>query len=97
MALRLRVLALGIHVREAHLDGGKLVLATTKNYSHRIYLGDGIYAEVTLIYRNKGYVALPWTYPDYATEDYQQILRQVRALYLSQLRALGQPPSLSRR
>ncbi|MFH1084215.1 MAG: DUF4416 family protein [Chloroflexota bacterium] len=86
-----------LNLDPGYLDGGKLVLATTKNHSHRIYLRDGIYAEVTLIYRHKGYVALPWTYPDYASEDYQQILREVRALYLSQLRALDRSQPLTRR
>lgn len=56
--------------RRINLDPGLLtlanfVLASTKNYSHRIYLGDGIFAEVTLIYRNRSFQALDWTYPDY--------------------------------
>lgn len=46
-----------------------LILASTKNYSHRIYLGQGIYAETTLIYRHNRFQSLDWTYPDYKTED----------------------------
>ncbi|MFQ3675649.1 MAG: DUF4416 family protein [Endomicrobiia bacterium] len=58
------------HLRKVNVDPGyvessKLVLFTTKNYSHRIYLAEGIYAENTLIYSNKKFEPLPWTYPDY--------------------------------
>jgi len=42
-----------------------LILASTKNYSHRIYIGKGIYAEVTLIYKHQKFTSLEWTYPDY--------------------------------
>ncbi|MEO0072192.1 MAG: DUF4416 family protein [candidate division WOR-3 bacterium] len=56
--------------RNINIDPGFLTLAnfillTTKNYAHRIYLGNGIYGEVTLIFRQNSYQALPWTYPDY--------------------------------
>jgi hypothetical protein len=56
--------------RQVNIDPGiitmsNVVLASTKNYSHRIYLGKGIYAEVTLFYKGKTYTVLDWTYPDY--------------------------------
>jgi hypothetical protein len=56
--------------RRINLDPGllsaeRLVLATGKDYTHRIYLRDGIYADLTLIYQKGGYQTLPWTYPDY--------------------------------
>ena len=56
--------------RQINIDPGlislsSLVLASTKNYSHRIYLGQGIYAEVTLIYKDHKFNPLEWTYPDY--------------------------------
>jgi hypothetical protein len=56
--------------RRINIDPGlvslsNLILASTKNYAHRIYLGKGIYGEVTLIYKDKAYIALEWTYPDY--------------------------------
>ncbi len=58
--------------RKVNIDPGgiglsRIVLVTTKNYSHRIYLGNGIYGEVTLIYKNKTFQPLQWTYPDYKT------------------------------
>jgi len=55
-----------------------LVLASTKAYTHRVYLGDGIYAEVTLLYENKAFMPLPWTYPDYRRDDILQFLLRVR-------------------
>jgi hypothetical protein len=56
--------------RRINLDPGllsteRLVLATGKNYTHRIYLRDGIYADLTLLYQAGTYQKLPWTYPDY--------------------------------
>jgi len=81
--------------RRINLDPGyvslaKLVLATTKNHGHRIYLGQGIYAEVTLCYRNKTFRPWEWTYPDYASPPYIAIFDQIRELYLAQLRQRGQ-------
>ena len=69
--------------RPVNLDPGyltlaKLVLASTKDHAHRIYLADGIYAEVTLNYRGKGWQACDWTYPDYRRADYQEFFTQVR-------------------
>lgn len=76
--------------RPVNLDPGyigmsKLVLATTKNYSHRIYLKEGIYAEVTLQYRDGSFQPLSWTYPDYRTEDYRNFFDRVRKRYKKQL------------
>lgn len=73
--------------RPVNLDPGyvaasKLVLATTKDYSHRIYLRDGIYAEVTLVYHGQQFEPLQWTYPDYCTESYVRFFMDVRAAYL---------------
>ncbi len=78
--------------RRINLDPGyvslaKLVLATTKNHGHRIYLGQGIYAEVTLHYRNKIFCPWEWTYPDYASPPYIAIFNHIRELYLAQLRS----------
>jgi hypothetical protein len=70
--------------RPINLDPGcialsKLVLATTKDQAHRIYLGRGIYAEITLTYLNGAFRPMPWTYPDYRTEPYRRFFEQVRA------------------
>jgi hypothetical protein len=78
--------------RRVNLDPGyislsKMVLATTKNYSHRIYLGQGIYAEVTLHYRHSAFHPWEWTYPDYASPRYLEICGRIRDIYVAQLRA----------
>jgi len=78
-----------INLDPGYLCGGKLVLATTKDHAHRLYLGEGIYAEVTLAYRHGAWQPWPWTYPDYRSEEYAAILSVIRALYMAQLRALS--------
>lgn len=72
--------------REINLDPGylslsKLVLASTKDYSHRIYIGDDIFAEITLFYKDKTFQPTPWTYPDYRTKDYIDIFNHIREIY----------------
>jgi hypothetical protein len=69
----------GSRKRSANLDPGLLapgrfVLATTKDRAHRIALSDGIYAELTLIYQKGAFQALPWTYPDWASEPVTSLL-----------------------
>jgi hypothetical protein len=76
--------------RSINIDPGivslsNLVLASTKNYSHRIYLGQGIYAEVTLLYRDKQFQALAWTYPDYRESPVLEFFGRVRAFLKEKL------------
>ena len=75
-----------INIDPGYLELSKLVLATTKDYSHRIYLGGGIYGEVTLYYRNATFIAWEWTYPDYKTDTYIQIFNQIRGIYAKQIK-----------
>lgn len=77
--------------RRINLDPGyislsKLVLATTKDYQHRIYIRDGIYAEVTLRFKSGRFQTWEWTYPDYKTETYLEIFLHIRKLYVEQLK-----------
>ena len=72
--------------RRVNIDPGYLlherfVLASGKNFSHRIYIGDGIYADLTLIYQRGGFAALPWTYPDYADKPMLELLTRIRNKY----------------
>ncbi len=80
-----------INIDPGILSQGKFVLATTKNYSHRIYIGQGIFAEVTLKYEKKGFVAFDWTYPDYATQEYREILEKIREIYKKQVKHCQMP------
>ena len=78
-----------INLDPGYLTAGKVILATTKDYSHRIYLKDGIYAEITLQYHTikgggKKFQAMPWTYPDYCTKEYLDFFNQMRKIYLTQ-------------
>jgi hypothetical protein len=77
--------ALGMHAepRPLNLDPGyitlaKLVLASTKDHSHRLYLERGIYAEITLSFRAGDWQPAEWTYPDYRRADFQQFFTQCR-------------------
>ena len=79
--------------RPVNLDPGiiepaKLILATTKDYSHRIYIGQQMYAEVTLIYDKGAWKIMPYTYPDYRQPEYHQFLTKVRTKLMEQLKSL---------
>jgi hypothetical protein len=53
-----------------------------KNFTHRVYLGQGVWADLTLVYNKKsGWVDLPWTFPDYGAPDMKRRLTELRALY----------------
>jgi hypothetical protein len=75
-----------VNIDPGYVSHSKLVLATTKNHAHRIYLGQGIYAEVTLHFRSGTFRAWPWTYPDYASPPLIAIFNHIRGLYVKQLR-----------
>ncbi len=70
-----------VNIDPGYLDLAKLVLATTKDYAHRIFLRKGIFAEVALNFRGDTFSANDWTYPDYRTKEYIAIFNQIRQLY----------------
>jgi hypothetical protein len=77
--------------RKINIDPGYLclehvILATTKGYTHRPYLREGIYADLTLIYRNKSFQPLEWTYPDYRQPEVIGLFNQFRKTYLEDLK-----------
>ena len=74
-----------VNIDPGYLNNAKFILSTTKDFSHRIYLGKGIFAEVTLYYQNKEFRNLPWTYPDFRTNKYKNILASIRNTYRNQL------------
>jgi hypothetical protein len=81
--------------RRVNIDPGYLlyerfVLASGKNFTHRIYIGSGIYADLTLIYQRGGFEKLPWTYPDYADEPMLAFLTQVRNKYALDLKGTNE-------
>jgi hypothetical protein len=85
--------------RRVNIDPGYLlyerfVLASGKNFSHRIYIADGIYADLTLIYQRGRFEKLPWTYPDYADEPILEFLSRVRKKYAVDVKTGGSPSLL---
>lgn len=77
-----------INLDPGYLTNEKLVLATTKDYFHRIYLENGIYAEVTLHYRHGKFRYFSWSYPDYKDARVQIFLEKARAKLVGELRRL---------
>ncbi|MCM8830890.1 MAG: DUF4416 family protein [Candidatus Omnitrophica bacterium] len=75
-----------VNIDPGYISSAKLILATTKDYYHRIYLGKGIYAEVTLHYQNNTFYDFPTTYPDYRTAEYKDIFLKIRAIYQQQIK-----------
>lgn len=69
-----------------YLDAAKLLLATGKNFAHRIYLEAGVFADLTLVYQRGEFQKLPWTYPDYASTEMRQLFKQLRQDYMMKLR-----------
>ncbi|MBI5826540.1 MAG: DUF4416 family protein [Deltaproteobacteria bacterium] len=74
-----------INIDPGYLTLDKLVLASCKDFSHRIYLSGGVYAEVTLMYVGHGFTALPWTYPDYRDGRMTALLKEIRRRYAHKL------------
>jgi len=75
-----------INIDPGYIRLEHVILATTKGYTHRPYLRDGIYADLTLIYRNKSFQPLEWTYPDYRQEGVIALFNQFRKKYFEDLR-----------
>lgn len=78
-----------VNIDPGYITMAKLVLLTTKDYSHRIYIGNGIFAEVTLTYKNNEFAPWECTYPDYKRKDYLKYFRRVRGVYAGQIKATG--------
>jgi hypothetical protein len=70
-----------INLDPGALDAAKFILASTKDHAHRLYLGEGIFGEITLQYRAKRWQPLPWTYPDFQRADVQAFLLEAREYY----------------
>jgi hypothetical protein len=77
--------------RNVNIDPGYLlmerfVLATCKNFAHKIYVGKGVYADLTLIYKDGRYNTLPWTFPNYKDEKMIDFISNVRKKYIIDLK-----------
>jgi len=78
-----------VNIDPGYLVSSRFILATGKEYSHRIYIGRKIYADLTLMYSKKeGFKTLDWTYPDYASQTMILFLSKIRDKYLLDLKAM---------
>jgi hypothetical protein len=75
-----------INIDPGYITPANVILATTKDYSHRIYLDKGIYGEVTTIYKKNGYIKLPWSYPDYLSDIATKFLLDARQTLIARLK-----------
>jgi len=78
-----------VNLDPGYLEAGKVVLASTKNASHRIYLRSGIFAEATLLYYDGAFHGSSYTYQDYLWPQTLTFLTPLRSVYLAQLGQLG--------
>jgi hypothetical protein len=74
-----------VNIDPGYLEESKLVLASTKNFSHRIYMRDDIWAEVTMRYARGKFIIHDWTYPDYSQDLGIAFLTKVREIYKREL------------
>lgn len=80
-----------VNLDPGYLTPSALIMATAKDFAHRIPLSDGIYAHLEMMFSKRGVKTLSWTYPDYKSEGYQEFFRESRRIYLLQLRESGTP------
>jgi hypothetical protein len=70
-----------INIDPGILSQKSFILATHKDYTHRIYLRDGVYADLTLMYTKGSFRILPWTYPDYGSPALIELFNSIRERY----------------
>jgi Domain of unknown function (DUF4416) len=75
-----------VNLDPGYLTAAALIMATAKDFSHRVPLSQGIYAHLEFLFTKTGIRRLDWTYPDFLKEAYQKYFMSVRAIYLDQLR-----------
>lgn len=75
-----------INIDPGYLNLSKLILASTKDYAHRMYIGNDICAEIALFYQEKSFRPWEWTYPDYKTNEYISLFNRIRETYAQQIK-----------
>lgn len=78
-----------VNVDVGYLDLFKLVLASFKERGNKLYLGDGVWADMTLVYEKGEFQPLPWSFPDFAEGTYNAELKRIRDILKSQHKAHG--------
>ena len=77
-----------VNIDPGYISPERLILATGKNYTHRVYLSKGIYADLTLLFQRGGFIPLKWTYPDYADPEVIGFFNEVRKKYMEELKEI---------
>ncbi|MDO8785210.1 MAG: DUF4416 family protein [Syntrophales bacterium] len=75
-----------VNIDPGYISYAHIILATGKGYTHRPYLRGGIYADLTLVYTDRTFRSLPWTYPDYAEREVIEMFNKIRAKYVIQMK-----------
>jgi hypothetical protein len=78
-----------VNLDPGYVEQSKIILASTKNFYHRILISGGIYAEVTLHFEAGEWRSFPWTFPDFKSGRYSHFFSTLRDSYRTQLRTLG--------
>jgi len=81
-----------VNIDPGYFTHAQLVLATHKNYAHRVSLGQGVFAELTYLIQGKEWTTFPWTYPDYRRPETQQFFLEQRAIFLKETKDRRPPP-----
>jgi hypothetical protein len=81
-----RVTGRPVNIDPGYLTAAAVVMATAKDFAHRIPLAKGIYAHLEFLFTRTGVKTLEWTYPDLRRESAWAYFRSVRDEYLRQLR-----------
>jgi len=74
-----------VNIDPGYVTDAKLLLLTTKDYTHRVYIGKKIFAESTLFFKGGTFNAWPWTYPDYASREMVSYFNRVREIYMKDM------------
>jgi hypothetical protein len=75
-----------VNLDPGYITAAALIMATAKNFSHRVPLENGIYAHLEFLFSRAGIKALDWTYPDFRRRECQEFFREVRAVYLARIK-----------
>jgi hypothetical protein len=78
-----------VNIDPGYVDNAQVVLSTAKNFAHRLYIGLGYYAEVTMLYVEGSFRFLDWTYPDYKGSSALEFFKKARASYYREMRERG--------
>jgi hypothetical protein len=75
-----------VNLDPGYLDTDKFVLASAKYNGQKVYLADGIWADLTLRYEKGHFSAYPWSFPDFRSGEYEKTFLRIREIYKGQLK-----------